>query len=165
MEKNIEKTVFSQKLRKNATKEENLLWYQYLRNHPVQFRRQCVFGDYIVDFYCAKARLILELDGSQHYEPEAMCKDTVRTQYLESLGLQVLRFTNTDINSNLRGVCQTIDLTVRQRYQSGPIPEGTGRRAYSNYTKTRALTPHPPPSGAPSPPRGRFSEWRIYESI
>ena len=151
MEKNIEKTVFSQKLRKNPTKEENLLWYQYLRNHPVQFRRQCVFGDYIVDFYCAKARLILELDGSQHYEPEAMRKDTVRTQYLESLGLQVLRFTNTDINSNLRGVCQTIDLTVRQRYQCGPIPEGTGRRAYSNYTKTRALTPHPPPSGAPSP--------------
>ena len=105
MEKNIEKTVFSQKLRKNATKEENILWYQYLRNHPVQFRRQCVLGDYIVDFYCAKARLVLELDGSQHYDPESMRKDTVRTQYLEGLGLQVMRFTNTDINSNLRGVC------------------------------------------------------------
>jgi len=109
-------TELSQKLRKNATKEENTLWYQYLRRHPVQFRRQHVFGTYIVDFYCAKAQLVVELDGSQHYEPEEIAKDGMRTRYLESLGLLVQRFPNNDIQRNLRGVCQIIDQAVYSRY-------------------------------------------------
>ena len=91
MEKNEKRTHLSQNLRKNATKEENTLWYQYLRRYPVQFRRQCPFGRYIVDFYCAKALLVIELDGSQHYDPAVMEKDLERTAYLESLGLLVLR--------------------------------------------------------------------------
>ena len=74
MEKNERRTRFSQELRKHATKEENTLWYQYLRRYPVQFRRQCVLGPYIVDFYCAKAKLVIELDGSQHYEPDGIQK-------------------------------------------------------------------------------------------
>ena len=103
---------FSQQLRKNATKEENLLWYRFLRHYDVQFRRQCPFGQYIVDFYCAKARLVVELDGSQHYEPQSMENDRTRSAYLESLGLQVLRFSNADITQRFDSVCQVIDRTV-----------------------------------------------------
>ena len=110
-------TNLSQQLRKNATPEENALWYQYLREYPIRFRRQFVFGRYIVDFYCAKAKLVLELDGSQHYDPEAMENDAQRTEYLEKLGLRVLRFSNDDIKRNLRGVCEQIDVVVRERMQ------------------------------------------------
>ena len=151
MEKNEEMTRRARELRKNMTKEECTLWFQYLHSYPVQFRRQCVFGNYIVDFYCAKARLVLELDGSQHYEPEKLRQDALRTRYLESLGLHVLRFSNADVNQNLRGVCQAIDLAVRERYMADPVPEGVGRRAYSTYQKSGVQTPHPPPPGAPSP--------------
>lgn len=135
MQKNERTKNFAQELRKNATKEENTLWYQYLRKHPVQFRRQCVLGQYIVDFYCSKARLIVELDGSQHYETTGIEHDAQRTQYLESLGLKVLRFSNTDINLRLRGVCQQIDLEIQQRYSKKPLPKDTGRRAFTTYNK------------------------------
>ena len=131
MKKNEELTRFSQELRKQATKEENTLWYQYLRRYPVQFRRQCPFGNYIVDFYCSKALLVIELDGSQHYDPNGIEYDNKRTAYLESLGLQVLRFSNRDINENLRGVCEKIDTAVHSRYSSEPLPQGMGRKAYS----------------------------------
>ena len=129
MKQDFKMTRFSQNLRTNATKEERTLWYQYLRNHPVQFRRQCVFDRYIVDFYCAKAQLAVELDGSQHYDPAEMQRDEIRTQYLESLGLRVLRFSNSDINANLAGVCQAIDEAVKERYSE----HGATRRAYSTY--------------------------------
>ena len=135
MQKNEKMKDFAQQLRKNATKEENTLWYQYLRKYPVQFRRQTVLGQYIVDFYCAKARLAIELDGSQHYETDGMVHDTQRTQYLESLGLKVLRISNTDINRNLRGVCQQIDKEVQQRYCKDPLPEGVGRKAFITHNK------------------------------
>ena len=105
----------AQTLRKNMTKEENLLWYQFLRRYPCQFRRQYVVGNYIADFYCHRARLVVELDGSQHYDPAEMEKDAQRTRYLESLGLKVLRFTNLDVLHRFRGVCETIDLTVQER--------------------------------------------------
>ena len=133
MQKNEKMKSFAQDLRKNATKEEKSLWYQYLRKHPVQFRRQCVLGQYIVDFYCSKARLIVELDGSQHFDAAGMEYDTERTQYLESLGLKVLRFSNTDINRNLRGVCQQIDNEIQQRYCADPAAAGTGRKAFTTY--------------------------------
>lgn len=110
-----ELTAYSQQLRKNGTKEENLLWFRYLRAYPVRFRRQHPIGPYIVDFYCARAKLVLELDGSQHYEPEGQRYDADRTRYLESLGLRVLRFSNLEVNRELRGVCQAIDLAVRER--------------------------------------------------
>lgn len=102
----------AQNLRKEATKEETLLWYNFLRKYPVQFRRQYIVGNYIVDFYCHKAKLVVELDGSQHYRPEAMAHDRERTAYLDSLGLRVLRFTNLEVLRQFRRVCETIDLAV-----------------------------------------------------
>jgi very-short-patch-repair endonuclease len=149
MKKNERLTHYAQELRKNATKEENALWYQYLRRYPVQFRRQCIFGTYITDFYCAKAMLVIELDGSQHYEQDAIQRDLKRTQYLESLGLYVLRVYNTDINQNLCGVCEAIDRIVKQRL-AGPI-NGPGRSEFTTLQNRGREAPHPPPLGAPSP--------------
>jgi len=149
MEKNDKIKKYAQVLRTNATDEENALWYQYLRKHPVQFRRQCPIVKYIVDFYCAKALLVVELDGSQHYEPQGQSADAKRTHDLENLGLKVLRFSNTDVNRNLVGVCEAIDIAVRERYHADPTH--LGRAVYSTATQNRGQTPHPPPAGAPSP--------------
>ena len=102
-------------LRREMTKEERHLWYDYLRQHPVKFRRQSVLGRFIVDFYCAKAKLVIELDGSQHYEPQNQQADQMRTEYLEKFGVAVLRFSNRDINRNFRGVCEYIDGIVQNR--------------------------------------------------
>ena len=122
---------YAQELRKNATKEERLLWNAFLRKYDVQFRRQCVFDRYIVDFYCAKARLVVELDGSQHCEPTEIVKDQNRTAFLESLGLKVLRFSNLDVLRQFDSVCHVIDNTVKERYIPGATPVGVGRRALS----------------------------------
>jgi len=110
-------TARAQELRKNMTKEERRLWYEYLRNYPKQFRRQVAFGNYILDFYCASAKLAIELDGSQHYEPEGQQYDNQRTAFLNSIGIEVLRFSNKDVLQNLRGVCQMIDMAVERRVQ------------------------------------------------
>ena len=96
-------------LRKTMTKEERHLWYDYLRNYPIRFRRQKVFGHYIVDFYCAEAKLVIELDGSHHYDPRTAVYDRQRSAYLESYGLQILRFANNDVMQNFLGVCSRID--------------------------------------------------------
>ena len=101
-------------LRKNMTKEERHLWYDFLRNYPVKFTRQKVLGRYIVDFYCAQANLVIELDGSQHYEENEKQKDAERTKYLESYNLSVIRIPNNYINNNFRGVCEFIDKKVKQ---------------------------------------------------
>jgi len=114
MERKQSLTSLSQNLRKNQTKEENLLWYRFLRQYPVQFRRQYVIGEYIVDFFCHKAKLVIELDGSGHYEPEQIEKDQVRTKYLTSQGLRVLRFTNLDVQKNFFAVCEEIDKKVKE---------------------------------------------------
>ena len=97
------------------TKEERRLWYEYLRNYPYQFRRQVTFGKYILDFYCAAAKLAVELDGSQHYEADGQAYDARRTAYLNRLGIRVLRFSNLDVLNNLKGVCQAIDMAVAER--------------------------------------------------
>ncbi len=102
-------------LRREMTKEERHLWYDYLRCHPAKFRRQAVMGKYIVDFYCAKAMLVIELDGSQHYEPQNQYADQLRTEYLEKFGVTVLRISNTDVMLNFRGVCEYIDHLVQIR--------------------------------------------------
>ena len=109
-------THLSQQLRKNPTKEEARLWYQFLRKYPLQFRRQVQFGSYIVDFYCAKAKIVVELDGSQHYEPKTQDYDKKRTCFLEEQGLKVLRYTNSDIALHFRQVCEAIDQEVKNRY-------------------------------------------------
>ena len=90
------------------TKEERHLWYDFLRRLPTAFNRQKVIGPYIVDFYCAEAMLVIELDGSQHYEEAAMVSDHERDDYLKHLGLQVLRYSNADVNRNFNGVCEDI---------------------------------------------------------
>ena len=95
-------------LRKNMTKEERHLWYDFLRGLPVMVHRQKVIGPYIVDFYIVKAKLVIELDGSQHYEEAGLEADKIRDAYMQSLGLQVLRYANSDVNRNFRGVCQDI---------------------------------------------------------
>jgi len=102
-------------LRRNMTKEERHLWYDFLRAYPVRFNRQKIVGNYIVDFYCAKAKLILELDGSQHYEEPGMRYDAQRTNYLEEFGLQVIRIPNNEVNYNFEGVCEYIDACVKKR--------------------------------------------------
>ena len=113
----------AQQLRKNATKEENRLWYDFLRAYPLQFRRQAVFGPYIVDFYCARAGLAVELDGSQHYEDGGLAYDAARTAHLEKQKhLTVLRFTNLEIKENFEGVCTAIDRFVRKTVPSSAWP-------------------------------------------
>ena len=107
----------AKQLRKEMTKEERHLWYDFLKDYPVRFLRQKVIGNYIVDFYCAKANLIVELDGSQHFEYENIEIDAQRTEFLESYGLKVIRIPNNEVNNNLRGVCEYIDLLVRQNLE------------------------------------------------
>ena len=106
--KNEKLTPNSQTLRKNMTKEERHLWYDFLKDLPVTINRQKVIGEYIVDFYCATAKLVIELDGSQHYEQSGKEQDKIRDEYLTSLGIKVLRYSNFDINKNFEGVCSDI---------------------------------------------------------
>ena len=103
----------AKELRKNMTPWERKLWYLFLRAYPVRFQRQKVLGEYIADFYCAKARLVIELDGSQHYEDSTMLKDRIRTEKLKELNLIVLRISNMDIDKNFEGVCHYIDMAVK----------------------------------------------------
>ena len=101
-------TAFSKELRKSMTKEERHLWYDFLRYCTPRFRRQEIIGSYIADFYCHKAKLVIELDGSQHLDPGGQQHDACRTAYFRSLGIDVLRYYNTDIQLNFRGVCNHI---------------------------------------------------------
>jgi len=113
----VDKTLLrnSQKLRREMTKEERHLWYDFLRSYPVQFKRQQPIGNYIVDFYCFRAKLVIELDGSQHCKPEEIVYDRIRTAFLEEKGLYVLRFSNLDVMQNFAGVCETIGRAVQDR--------------------------------------------------
>ena len=105
---------FAKQLRKEMTKEERHLWYDFLRTYPVRFSRQKVLGKYIADFYCPQAKIVIELDGSQHYEPMGLEKDTERTAYLAQYDITVFRIPNNEVMNNFRGVCEFIDLQVRQ---------------------------------------------------
>ena len=105
---------FAKQLRKEMTKEERHLWYDFLRDYPVRFSRQKILGKYIADFYSAEAKIVVELDGSQHYETENTEKDAERTTFLESYGLRIIRIPNNEISRNFRGVCEYIDIAVRQ---------------------------------------------------
>ena len=106
---------YAKELRKNMTDQERRLWYTFLRKHETQFRRQKQFGPYIVDFYCSKAMLVIEIDGGQHYSDESADYEQKRTDYLESLGLKVLRFTNTEISRDLNSVCEVINREIKAR--------------------------------------------------
>jgi len=98
----------SKNLRRNMTKEERHLWYDFLRLLPITVNRQKVIGNYIVDFYIASCKIVIELDGSQHYEDKGIEKDAVRDKYLESLGIKVLRYSNYDVTLKFRNVCEDI---------------------------------------------------------
>ena len=95
-------------LRRNMTKEERHLWYDFLKTLPVTVHRQKVIGSYIVDFYCAAAKLVIELDGSQHYEAQGKTQDSARDGYLNGLGMTILRYSNFDVRQNFSAVCQDI---------------------------------------------------------
>ena len=105
---NKELTSISKILRKQMTKEERHLWYDFLKDLPVTINRQKVIGKYVVDFYCASAKIVIELDGFQHYEEEAYQKDKERDGYLNSLGIKVLRYSNYDLNRRFEEVCADI---------------------------------------------------------
>ena len=101
-------------LRNNMTPWERKLWYEFLRNYPIRFQRQKAIGNFIADFYCAKARLVIELDGGGHYTSEQAEKDKNRTKELENMNLTVLSICNLDIDRNFSGVCEYIDLAVKK---------------------------------------------------
>ena len=109
---------FAKKLRKEMTKEERHLWYDFLRTYPVRFYRQKVLGKYIADFYCAKAKLVIELDGSQHYDEENAQKDAERTTFLNEYGITVVRIPNNVFNKNFEDVCLYIDTLVKQSLEA-----------------------------------------------
>ena len=112
----------SRKLRKKMTKEERHLWYDFLSSYPIRFVRQHPIAGYIVDFYCAKAHLVIELDGSQHFEDEAQERDAKRTADLRALGIAVVRFPNNAVNRKFEGVCEWIDICVHAGLENKPMP-------------------------------------------
>ena len=117
---NAQLVPFAKQLRREMTKEERRLWYEFLRPHPTRFSRQKILGNYIADFYSAKAGLVIELDGSQHYEEKNMEADAARTAFLEEYGLKVIRIPNNEIAQDFRGVCEYIDSVVKQRLKTPP---------------------------------------------
>ena len=130
-------TPYARELRKNMTKEERHLWYDFLRTYPVRFLRQKVIGNYIADFYCRQVGLVIELDGSQHYEQTGQRKDFIRTQRLQEWGLTVLRIPNNAVTGQFREVCEYIDLevqrllsqasTLQEEREKAPLPKGAGK--------------------------------------
>ena len=96
------------------TKEKRHLWYDFLRGYPIRFLRQKVIDNYIVDFYCHEARLVIELDGSQHYEDKGLLRDKIRTERMEHRNLTVIRIPNNEVNRNFAGVCEYIDMCVQE---------------------------------------------------
>ena len=102
----------ARQLRKNMTPWERKLWYLYLRGYPVRFQRQKTIGPYIVDFYCAACRLVVELDGGGHYNARQETYDLERTAWLNGQGIRVLRLSNLEIDRSFEEVCSTIDQTV-----------------------------------------------------
>ena len=106
-------TPIAKVLRKNMTKQERHLWYDYLRTYPVRFLRQKVIDNYIADFYCNEAKLVIELDGSQHYSEQGLAKDAIRTEKMSARNLTVLRIPNNEVDKNFVGVCEYIDLAVK----------------------------------------------------
>ncbi len=119
---NSKLTANSKKLRRNMTKEERHLWYDFLRELPEMVHRQKAIGPYIVDFYIASAKIVIELDGSQHYEEPGQEQDQMRDQYLNENGIFVLRYSNADINRNFQGVCEDILKNLHIRTCPKPSP-------------------------------------------
>ena len=135
---NPDLTPVSRTLRKNMTTQEKRLWYQFLRNLSIPVHRQKIFGNYIVDFYCHEAQMVIELDGSQHYEHTGRTEDVKRDAFFAELGILVVRYSNADVNRNFRAVCEDILNIMEAR--SGERPQ---------FVKQER--PHPTPDGATFP--------------
>ncbi|MBR5295770.1 MAG: DUF559 domain-containing protein [Clostridia bacterium] len=123
-EKNI---ILAKNLRKNATPEENHLWYDFLSKYKIRFQRQKAIDHFIADFYCHRANLVIEIDGSQHYTEEGYKKDEFRTEILEGYDLKVIRFTNRQIHMRFQEVCEYIDSVVKASLREGGGPRSGGR--------------------------------------
>ena len=115
MSKNSNLLNIARILRRNMTKQEKHLWYDFLRNYKAKIYKQRIIDNFVADFYCHQARLVIEIDGSQHYTKEGAAHDADRTAVLEKYGLLVLRFSNKDIEENFEGVCTLIDQTILNR--------------------------------------------------
>ncbi|MBO5333625.1 MAG: endonuclease domain-containing protein [Clostridia bacterium] len=119
-------------LRKNMTKEEKHLWYDFLKDYPIRFLRQKVIDNYIVDFYCSSLNLVIELDGSQHYDEHGVIEyDKIRTEKLEERNLTIIRIPNNEIWYNFDGVCEYIDNFIKKNPSTifdGPPPFDKGGR-------------------------------------
>ena len=119
--RNADLTPNAKALRRDMTKVEKHLWYDFLSRYRVRFQRQKVLGRYIADFYCAEAKLVVEVDGSEHYEPEAMAYDQRRTDFLRrEYGLEVLRFDDVEVLQHFNEVCDAIHIFV-QRKLGNPV--------------------------------------------
>ncbi len=108
----------ARRLRREMTPHERKLWYLFLRRYPVKIYKQRIIGSFIADFYCASAGLVIEIDGSQHYEAVESDYDFRRTKFMKSFGLEVLRFSNREIDREFRSVCEQIDRTIQERLKN-----------------------------------------------
>ena len=120
LEYNPKNLLLAKQMRKNATPQENRLWYDFLRSYGVRFRRQQPIDNYIADFFCYRAKLVIEVDGTQHYTEKGKQDDALRTEKLEGYDLKVIRITNRQIDANFNDVCRYIDQTVRQLIEEEP---------------------------------------------
>ncbi len=116
---NKKNIALAKNLRKHATPQENHLWYDFLSKYEIRFQRQKAIGDFIADFYCHKVKLVIEIDGSQHYTEQGKQKDEFRTEILKSYNLKVIQITNRQINTNFRDVCEYIDAAVKASLREG----------------------------------------------
>ena len=121
----------ARRLRREMTPHERKLWYLFLRTYPVKIYKQRIIDRYIADFYCASARLVIEVDGSQHFDSQGMVSDAERTSVLESFGLKVIRYSNREIDREFSAVCDQIDRIIQERTLSsasgGTSPKGRGK--------------------------------------
>ena len=113
LEYNKKNIILAKNLRKNATPQENHLWYDFLSKYEVRFQRQKAIDNFVADFYCDRAKLVIEIDGPQHYTQRGTQKDAFRTEILEGYQLRVIRITNKQIDTNFRGVCEYIDAVIK----------------------------------------------------
>ena len=124
----------ARRLRREMTPHERKLWYLFLQKHPVKIYKQRIIDRFIVDFYCASAKLVIELDGSQHYDAQALAEDAERTAILKQYGLKVVRYSNREIDREFTAVCEQIDMLIHSRLTPSPSacsadtsPKGRGK--------------------------------------
>ena len=136
MKRNLNLSDRAKDLRKNMTKQEKHLWYDFLSKHEVRWYKQRVIDNYIVDFYCSRAKLVIELDGSQHYTKDGTEYDNERTNVLREYGIEVIRFSNNEIDTCFDGVCLKIEEIVKKRLsdfnQSVKVVAPSGSKADSS---------------------------------